>query len=146
MSWKVVRWVRKHSPARDAQRSVLVVLGEHARHDGTNAKASVATIAREAKLHPRTVKRALRHLENGQQPAIEKTGVTDRGVFIYRVVMDDAAGSDATPGVAYGHPNGQMKENSSLCRESSTSKVDGEIIAAPGAPRRTLSEQDRGNR
>lgn len=87
MSYHVVRWVLGRSPVAVAsERFVLVVLAEHAGHDGWDARPSVATIASETGYSERQVQRALGALQKAG--AIEQTGVHPSGVRIWRVLMD----------------------------------------------------------
>lgn len=87
MSYHVVRWVLSRSPVTVAsERFVLVVLAEHASHDGYDARPSKETIARETGYSERQVQRALAALQAAG--AIEQTGVHESGVRIWRVVMD----------------------------------------------------------
>lgn len=58
-----VQAVRRHSAARGSARAVLLVIAAHANPDGTNARPSVPTLARETGLDRATVHRALRKLE-----------------------------------------------------------------------------------
>jgi hypothetical protein len=62
MSIRVVEWVLAHSPAKHAERLVLIVLASHAHDDGSNAFPSVDRISGRAKLSRRSVLKALKSL------------------------------------------------------------------------------------
>ena len=85
MSVHVLSWVLRYSEERLGNRLVLLVLADHAHEDGTEARPSVATIAREARLSERQVQYALRHLQ--ATGAIEDEGEGPKGVRVYRVTM-----------------------------------------------------------
>ena len=121
MSYQATIWAIDRSAGLPAGAwRVLVVLARHADARGENAHPTPESIAERLAMHPRTVQRALRLLE--ASPAqIQRTGVTPRGVFIYRLLMTP----DATRGVAQlCHPNSPLTVQSSLCRAGSTTKVD----------------------
>ncbi len=98
MSVHVTSWVLKQSDARLADRLVLLVLADHANHDGTGAWASHKTIAHEARISERSVRYSLKRLE--QSEAITRTGVSRHGTIVYAVVMSvNATSADiADPG------------------------------------------------
>lgn len=95
MAYQVVQWIRRHSPTRDANRAVLVVLAEHARRDGSNSYPSVLTIAAEVACSERTVQYALRALE--EAGCIAETGRRRSGTKVWQVLMTDAAKAAALP-------------------------------------------------
>lgn len=76
----------KHSPATRGSRLVLIVLADHAGHDGSNAYPSVETIAHQARLSERAARYALRDLENCGH--ITCTGFGPAGTRCYRVNTD----------------------------------------------------------
>jgi hypothetical protein len=87
VSFHVVAWVQKHSPAELATRLVLFSLADHASSDGTDAYASVETLREESRLKsPRTVQLALRELQAAN--AIVAAGVGRGGTTNYTVSMD----------------------------------------------------------
>lgn len=89
MSYHVVKWVLERSPVDVvSHRFVLTVLGEHASHDGHDARPSVGRVAALTKLSERQVQRALKELQNAGH--IECTGTHESGTRIWRVVMDRA--------------------------------------------------------
>jgi hypothetical protein len=85
VSVHVTSYILRHSEARLGDRLVLLALGDHAHHDGTNAYASVEKLALEARLSERQVQRCLRRLETAGH--IEPTGVAQHGQIVYRVIM-----------------------------------------------------------
>jgi hypothetical protein len=85
MSIWVITWVLEKSDARLSGRLVLLALASHARDDGSSAFPSQATLASEAGLTVRQVRRCLKELERGG--AITRTGITAQGVVIWRVNM-----------------------------------------------------------
>lgn len=90
MSVHVVSWVLEHSDAKLGERLVLLVLADHAEHDGTNAWPAVATIARQTRLSERQVQRCLRALEaRGEitKTGSHRAGAQRYGTHVYAVVM-----------------------------------------------------------
>jgi len=74
-------------------RLVLLSLASHAHRDGSNARPSVRTIARETSLSPRAIHKALDNLK--EKRFIEPVGRTHRGVVHYQVNL--AALAQARP-------------------------------------------------
>jgi hypothetical protein len=91
-------WVMDHSKARLGDRLVLLAIANHAREDGTNAWPSVAQIAREARVTPRSVQRSMRVLETLGELIVEP-GAGFRGTNLCRVAMSGVQGTDETSGV-----------------------------------------------
>lgn len=85
VSIHVLSWVLKNSPTRLADRLVLIVLADHAGHDGGESFPSVATIASEARLSRRKVQDSLRDLAIGKH--IVEIGASKYGTTEYRVLM-----------------------------------------------------------
>lgn len=78
--------VFERSEAELAARLVLLALADTTPNDdGSNAHPAVSTIARKARVHPRTAQRALRQLE--EQCEIVQTGTTSRGCAIYHLAV-----------------------------------------------------------
>lgn len=102
MSVYVSAWVFEHSPAQLGARLVLLVLADHAKHDGTFAWPAVDTIAAQSRLSRRAVQAALRKLEG--DGAIKKRGVSQSGTTIYDVVMQ--GGAESAPGGRSSLPQG----------------------------------------
>jgi hypothetical protein len=65
VSYQATEWVRDHSTARNADKSVLLAIATHARKDGTGARLRTARIAEEAGVSQRAVQRAIARLSNG---------------------------------------------------------------------------------
>lgn len=86
MSVHVLSWVLKHSPATQGARLVLIVLADHASHDGTDAYPSVKTLAHQARLSERATQYALRELEN--LGCITRAGFGPSGTSNYTVNTD----------------------------------------------------------
>jgi hypothetical protein len=63
MSVQALSWVLENAHARLGARLVLIALANHAHDDGSNAFISQQTIAREAHLTDRQVRRCLKELE-----------------------------------------------------------------------------------
>lgn len=84
----------RHSPSKLGTRLVLLVLADFARGDGEGSWPSVATIASAANLSERQVQYSLRRLERDGE--IERTGLSQAGTNVYRVVMD-RGGADSAP-------------------------------------------------
>jgi hypothetical protein len=78
---RATAWVRNHSQSGGVTRLVLLVLATHAHDDGTEARASVEKLEREAGVSRRTVQKALRWGE--EHGEIERTGLTYKGVVVY---------------------------------------------------------------
>ena len=104
MSVHVLSWVLRHSEERLGNRLVLLVLADHAAEDGTEARPSVATIAREARLSERQVQYALRHLQ--EVGAIQDEREGPKGVRVYRVTMLPPGGAISAPGGAISDAEG----------------------------------------
>jgi DNA-binding Lrp family transcriptional regulator len=86
MSIEAISYVLRHSEATLSARLVLLVLADHADHDGTSAFPSVATIARQTRMSERGVRYALRALEESGQ--IDRRGIHPAyGTHEYAVVM-----------------------------------------------------------
>jgi hypothetical protein len=68
LSYQAVEWVQKHAGTRSAvEQAITMVIASHAHKDGTGARLSLETIAREARVNRRTAQRTLKHLTNGAQ-------------------------------------------------------------------------------
>lgn len=98
MSVQAVVWVLEHSTSRLGDRLVLLAIANHAQADGTNAWPSVARIAKEARVTPRSVQRSMRILEASGELVIEP-GAGFRGTNLCRISMSDDRGTDAVSGV-----------------------------------------------
>ena len=97
MSVHVMSWVLRNSEATLGQRLVLLVIADHANHDGSKSWCSVATIAHEARLSRAQVQRCLRALESAG--AIVETGKGPKGTHEYSVAMGpqiEARGASST--------------------------------------------------
>lgn len=143
MSVHVTSYVLRHSEARLGDRLVLLALGDHAHHDGTNAYASVEKLALEARLSNRQVQRCLRRLEADGH--IEPTGVAEHGQVVYRVVMgrqnvapDKKSGATNTPDSVSDLSPEPSKEPSSR-----TSDEVLRVVAALEAHIKNVTERDK---
>jgi hypothetical protein len=87
MSVQALGWVLENSAARLGARLVLIALANHAHDDGSNAYMSQATIAREARLTVRQVRRCLNELETSGE--IIRSGKTEHGVVKWQLRMSD---------------------------------------------------------
>jgi hypothetical protein len=87
MSIHIVVWVLEHSKARLAARLVLLSLANHAREDGSNTFPSQATIASEALISERQVRRCLKELQ--REGAITRTGKSAASTLTWRINMPD---------------------------------------------------------
>jgi hypothetical protein len=85
MSVQALSWVLENSAARLGARLVLIALANHAHDDGSNAYMSQATIAREARLTVRQVRRCLNELETSGE--IIRSGKTEHGVVKWQLRM-----------------------------------------------------------
>ena len=85
MSVQALGWVLENSAARLGARLVLIALANHAHDDGSNAYMSQATIAREARLTVRQVRRCLNELETSGE--IIRSGKTEHGVVKWQLRM-----------------------------------------------------------
>jgi hypothetical protein len=91
MSVHVLSWVLRHSPeANPSRRLVLLVLADHASHDGADSYPTIETISWEAKVSRSTVLRALADLETSG--AIRRVGSRSSGIVNWIVVMDAERG------------------------------------------------------
>lgn len=113
MSVHILSWVLKHSPATRGSRLVLIVLADHAGHDGTNAYPSVQTIAHQARLSERATRYALRDLENCG--LISYTGLGPAGTRCYRVNTDVGKFDELPP----------LNNSSSFLVDRSFGSIDG---------------------
>src|SRR4051812_33788817 len=88
MSIKLMRVVWNYSQAEGRERLVLLVLADRAQDNGFTSP-SVGVIAERAKVHPRTVDRALRRLiQMGEIEVIETGG--GRQNAVYRILVSPA--------------------------------------------------------
>lgn len=85
MAYQIVDAVLKRSRSRSGDRLVLVVLANHADARTRIAWPSVATIAAQAALSPRQVKRALRHLLRLGEIAIAQRGGGSHRTVRYQI-------------------------------------------------------------
>jgi DNA-binding Lrp family transcriptional regulator len=85
MSVQAMSWVFDHSPTTLGARLVLLSLANHASSDGGEIWPSQATIAQEARLSERQVRRCLKELEAGGH--IVRCGKKFRAVK-WRIVME----------------------------------------------------------
>lgn len=85
MSVHAISWVLKFSETRLGERLVLLTLADHAKADGSCAWPSQETIAHEARLDERHVRKCLSSLE--RQGHIERSGASRFGTVIYTVKM-----------------------------------------------------------
>jgi Helix-turn-helix domain len=106
MSVHVLSWVLRNSEAQLADRLVLIVLADHAAEDGSQAYASVQTIASEARIDRRTAQRSLRRLE--AERAIRAAGKGRSDTTDYCVLMRAAKrrGGGKTPRAAHDRGGG----------------------------------------
>jgi hypothetical protein len=111
VSIRVVAWVLEMSEARLGARLVLLALASHAREDGSNAFPSQATIAAEARLTDRQVRRCIKNLE--RDGAIARTGITAEGVVIWRVNM--SADKLSPPDIHDSYPGQIVQKNGRKC-------------------------------
>lgn len=102
MTVQTLSWVLEHSEARLGARLVLIALANHAHIDGGSAYPSQETIAREARLTARQVRRCLIELEAAG--SICRAGTTANGVVIWRLEMS----GDNMSGDIYGAEVGQI--------------------------------------
>lgn len=84
MSIAVINAVFEHSEAKGTDRLVLLVLAQHARDDGTEARPSQKRIAEMAGVKVEAVRRSLRRLERARELECV-TPSTPRKPAIYRV-------------------------------------------------------------
>jgi len=101
MSYKVVRRVLERSSQRRSARMVLLVIAEHANHQGL-AFPGIRKISREAKLHERTAQLLIRKLEKSGELRTLK-GQGRHGTNLYQVLIgqvDSIIGVTPRPGVA----------------------------------------------
>lgn len=129
MSVHVTSWVLRNSEAHLGDRLVLLALADHAKDDGTYAWPSVETIAREAHLSSRQVRRCLRNLE--ESGSITQTGTSRAGTHIYTVNM--------TPGHIVRPRTNRAGDADDLSAEPSLEQPSEDLAAAPRArPRNEL--------
>lgn len=76
-------WVLEHSEAKHGARLVLLAIAGHADDRGENSWASVASLARQARLEERSARQCLRRLE--AEGEIEDEGRSNRGTHVYRI-------------------------------------------------------------
>jgi len=100
MSHKVVRKVLEQSRARGSARMVLVVIAEHANHQGQRSFPGIPTISREANLSERQTYRALRKLVNSGELEIQKEK-GPHGTNLYRVPLAPGVTSETARGVTF---------------------------------------------
>jgi len=97
MSYKVVRKVLERSSQHGSARLVLVIIAEHANHQGF-AFPGIRKISREAKLHERTTQKLIRKLErSGELQTAKSKG--RYGTNSYQVMLRQI---DCKVGVAPG--------------------------------------------
>ncbi len=105
MSVQALAWVLEHAEARLGARLVLIALANHAHDDGSNAFMSQETIAAEARLTDRQVRRCLKELEASGE--IIRTGRTPHGVIVWQVTLQKCPpGQDV-----HGHPRPSARTN-----------------------------------
>lgn len=106
MSVQALSWVLEHAEARLGARLVLIALANHAHDDGSNAFISQETIAREARLTARQVRRCIKELEAAG--AITRTGKTGNGIVVWQVKLGPIC-----PGgqIVRGHPRPSPRTN-----------------------------------
>jgi hypothetical protein len=128
VSIRAMDWVFSYSEATLGSRLVLLALADFAHDDGTNAYPSVETIAKKARLSPRGARAALRKLE--EEGHVERTGISDYGTAIYRVLVGGAevssGGKFATENVSSSsaNPSSNPSEETSPKGESKNESRD----------------------
>jgi hypothetical protein len=95
MSVQATSWVWDHSQSRLAHRLVLLAIADHAKADGTGAWPSVSTLAHEANISARQVKRALRELEAIGELTLSAGG--PGGTHLYSLTRMVRGGDILTP-------------------------------------------------
>jgi hypothetical protein len=88
-------WVLRESEAKLGNRLVLLVLADHAKDDGTCAWPSTETIASEARLSVRQVKRCLDRLEEDGE--ITLTGFSKAGTQVWTIAGYPGKGDNKSP-------------------------------------------------
>lgn len=139
MSIAAVSWVLQNSETTQGARLVLIALADNAHDDGSGARPAVATLARKARLGVRQTQYMLRKLE--AEGSIVCEGKTDRGVRIWRVVMEGVqklqGAPQDTPGVQYAPPEPSLEPSlTSEPKGSSVMRSDlwDALVAELGAP------------
>lgn len=91
MSVQALSYVLERSEARLGDRLVMIAIANHADDHGSRAYPSVSTIAREARMSERQVRRSLRRLERTGELGTQEQGGR-HGTNSYRIAgFDDAA-------------------------------------------------------
>lgn len=103
MSVRAMQAVWEHSQAKGGERLVLLAVADHAKHDGTGAWPSLATICTMTRFTERNVRYLLRRLEQMGELAIE-VGTGPRGTNMYHLTLpgwnpetEDAEGAKIAP-------------------------------------------------
>lgn len=107
MSVQALSWVLENAHARLGARLVLIALANHAHDDGSNAFISQQTIAREAHLTDRQVRRCLKELEASGE--IARTDRKADGRIVWQVVLRPAEMSGGQ--IVHGHPRQSGRTN-----------------------------------
>lgn len=86
MSIRVTSWVFDHAPVKGTDLVLLLVIGDRANEDGTDAWPAISTIAKRSRVPRRTAQRRLRRLEEVGE-LVTLVGIGPRGQNIYIVRM-----------------------------------------------------------
>ena len=89
MSVQALGWVLQNSPAKLADRLVLIAIADHASSETGQAWPSVSRLMTYSRLSERSVRASLRNLRDSGQITVEPSG-GPHGVNVYTVVMTPA--------------------------------------------------------
>jgi hypothetical protein len=143
VSIAVMNWVWANSPASGNERLVLLALADAcSRDDGTGCWPSAATIARNANISDRTVRRVIARLEAGGQVTVHRGGGRAGSTNSYTVVTGiHSPGQNVTPDTVSGDDTSDTPPVTQPCQGTPDTAVSPD---PPGNHHRTTPARPRG--